>query len=262
MSTSIRTAIAATTLIVAAVVGAVAGPVSAHPAGKGPSDRTSRPPACIPLAAKYFDVELDDSGTGNIRVSDDGISNCDEMVVLWSMANSSAVVDNDEPIVDQLVLQVAELEAAGTKGIDFSIELDPCWAGFQVLRDGDTVVHEEMIGDGCEMTVDVDFTGAPAQADIHVVQQTGTIAPPHIWQVSDDQVTHLTGLSSGTWYVKVFDGFTPDSSISVGSDTTYTDTVYGVAHNSTVDIEIATDFGFTTTPTPAGRPGFGFAVAR
>lgn len=260
MSSSIRTAIAATTLIVTAVVG-TAAPVSANPGG-GPSDRTSRAPACTALAAKYFDVELDGSGNGNISVADDGISNCDEGVVLWTMANSSAVVDNHEPIVDQLVLQVAELEAAGAKGIDFSIELDPCWAGFQVLRDGDTLVHEEMIGDGCEMTVAVDFTGASALADIHVVQQTGTIAPPHIWQVSDDQVTHLTGLSSGTWYVKVFDGFTPDSSISVGSGTTYTDTVYGVAHNSTVDIEIATDFGFTTTPTPTGRPGFGFAVAR
>ncbi|MGI9597915.1 MAG: hypothetical protein ACR2QK_17250 [Acidimicrobiales bacterium] len=249
MSTSIRTAITATMLIVAAIIGA-AGPASAHPADDGPTGRTSRPSACTALPAKYFDVELDDSGNGNISVADDGITNCDEGVVLWSIANSSAVIDNHEPIVDQLVLQVADLEAAGMKGIDFSIELDPCWAGFQVLRDGDSLVHEEMVGDGCEMTVAVDFTGAPAEAEIHVVQQTGTIAPPHIWDVDDDQVTQLTGLSSGTWYVKVYEGFTPDSSISVGAETTYADTVYGVEHGATVEIEIATEFGFSAKPTP------------
>ncbi len=260
MSTSIRTAITAATVLIATIVGA-AGPASAHPGG-GPSDRTSRPPACTALAARYFDVELDESGAGNISVADDGISNCDEQVVLWSLANSSAVIDNHEPIIDQLVLQVADLEAAGPKGIDFAIELDPCWGGFQVLRDGDTLVHEEMVGDGCEMTVAVDFTAAPAQADIHVVQQTGTIAPPHIWQVTDDHVTQLTGLPNGTWYVKVFDGFTPDSSITVGTDTTYADTVHGVADGSTVDIEIVTEFGFTTTPTPVDRPGLGLVLAR
>lgn len=253
MSTSIRTAITTTTLIVTTIIGA-AGPVSAHPGG-GPTDRASEPPACTALAAKYFDVELDESGDGNISVADDGITNCDEQVVLWSMANSSAVVDNHEPIIDQVVLQVADLEAAGAKGIDFSIELDPCWAGFEVLRDGDTLVHAEMIGDGCEMTVAVDFTGAPAEAEIHVVQQTGTIAPPHMWDVTDDNVTHLTGLPNGTWYVKVYEGFTPDSSISVGLDTTETDTVYGVGPNAIVDIEIATEFGFTAAPTPPARPG-------
>ncbi len=260
MSTSIRTAITATTLVVTAIIGA-SGAASAHPANHGPTDRTWRPPACTPLSAKYFDVELDESGTGNISVVDDGITNCDEAVVLWSISNSSVVVDNHEPIVDELVLQVADLEAAGPKGIDFSIELDPCWAGFQVLRDGDSLVHEEMLGDGCEMTVAVDFTGTPADAEIHVVQQTGTIAPPHIWDVDDDQVTHLTGLPSGTWYVKVAEGFTVGSSISVDSATTYADTVYGVEHGATVDIDIATEFGFSATPTPPDRPVFPIAVA-
>ena len=245
MSTSIRIAITTTTLIATALIGAT-GPASARPAGDGPTGWTWRPPACTALPAKHFDVELDDSGAGNISVADDGVANCDEAVVLWSIASSSPVVDNHEPIIDELVLQVADLEAAGPKGIDFSIELDPCWAGFQVLRDGDSLVHEEMIGDGCEMTVAVDFTGAPAEAEIHVVQQTGTIAPPHIWTVDDDQVTHLVGLPSGTWYVKVFEGFTPDSSISVDSeDSTSADTVDGVEHGATVDIEIATELGFS-----------------
>ncbi len=249
MSTSTRTAIVVTTLIVATVIGA-GGPASARPADDGPTGWTWRP-ACTPLAAEYFDVEIDESGDGNISVADDGVVNCDEAVVLWSMANSSSVVDDDEPIIDELVLQVADLEAAGQTGIDFSIELDPCLAGFQVLRDGDSLVHEEMIGDGCEMTVAVDFTGAPAEAEIHVVQQTGTIAPPHIWTVDDDHVTNLVGLPSGTWYVKVFDGFTPGSSISVDAEgVSGADTVYGVGHDATVDIQIATEFGFSPTPPP------------
>jgi len=162
MSTLIRVAITITTLIVAGIVG-VAGPASAHPAAGGPTGYTSQPPACTALSAKYFDVELDQSGAGNISVADDGVTNCDEAVVLWSLANSSAVIDDHEPIIDQLVLQVADLEAAGTKGIDFSIELDPCWAGFQVLRDGDTLVHQQMLGDGCEMTVG--FSATPTSPD-------------------------------------------------------------------------------------------------
>lgn len=260
MSTSIRAAITITTLIVAGIIGA-AGPASAHPADDGPTGYTARPPACTALPAKYFDVELDQSGAGNISVADDGVTNCDEAVVLWSLANSSAVIDNHEPIIDQLVLQVADLEAAGTKGIDFSIELDPCWAGFQVLRDGDTVVHQEMLGDGCEMTVAVNFTGAPAEAEIHVVQQTGTIAPPHIWTVDDDHVAYLTGLPNGTWYVKVFEGFLPGSSIGVGAVTTSADTFHGVEDGATVDIDIATAFGFSTKPTPPDRPDLPIALA-
>lgn len=260
MSTLTRTTIGATMLILAAILGTT-GAASAHPSNGGPTDRTSRPPACTALSARFFDVELDRTGAGNIAVADDGLTNCDEAVVLWSIANSSAVIDNHEPIIDQIVLQVADLEAAGPKGIDFTIELNPCWAGFQVLRDGDSIVHEEMVGDGCEMTVAVDFSGAPAEAQIHVVQQTGTIAPPHIWTVNDDHVTHLTGLPSGTWYVKVYEGFTTDSSITVGATTEYTDTVYGVPAGATVDIDIATDFGFKATPTPPpARPALPVAL--
>lgn len=261
MPTPIRTTITATTLIVAAIVGAV-GPASARPTDSGPTNRTGRPPACTPLAAAFFDVELDASGVGNISVGDDGITNCDEAVVLWSIANTSSTIDNREPIVDELALQVADLEAAGAKGIDFSIELDPCWAGFQVRRNGDSLVHEEMVGDGCDMTVAVDFSGAPAEVEIHVVQQTGTIAPPHMWSVDNDEVTHLTGLPSGTWYVKVFEGFTPDSSISVGAFTDDVDTVYGVPNGATVTIDIATEFGFSAPPTSPARPGFPIAGAR
>ncbi len=251
--TAIRTAITAMTLIVAGTIG-TAGPASARPVGEGPGGYTSRPPACTALQAKYFDVELDESGNGTISVADDGVTNCDEAVVLWSLANSSAVIDNHEPVIDQLVLQVADLEAAGKQGIDFTIELDPCWAGFQVLRDGDTLVHQEMIGDGCEMAVAVNFAGAPAEAEIHVVQQTGTITPPHIWTVDDDHVAYLTGLPNGTWYVKVFDGFLPGSSIGVGPVITNTDTFYGVEPGATVDIDIATELGFSATPTPPERP--------
>ncbi len=35
-----------------------------------------------------------------------------------------------------------------------------------------------------------------------------------------------------------------------------------VADGSTVDIEIVTEFGFTTTPTPVDRPGLGLVLAR
>ncbi|MEM9564725.1 MAG: hypothetical protein AAGA93_19040 [Actinomycetota bacterium] len=262
MSTSFRTAIAAATLLTATVVGAT-GPASARPVNDGPTDLTWRPPTCTPLPANHVDVELDELGNGNIRVIGDRVASCDEAVVLWSIVNSSSVVDNHEPIIDEIVLQVADLEAAGPKGIDFSIELDPCWAGFQVLRDGDSLVHEEMIGDGCEMTVAVDFTSAPSEAEIHVVQQTGTIAPPHIWTVTDDQVTNLTGLPSGTWYVKVYDGFTPDSSISVDAAApTAADTVYGVGHDATVDVTIVTELGFSAKPAPSDPVDFPVAAAQ
>lgn len=252
MSTSIRMAVITALLLAAVLVGAV-GPASARPAGNGPTDRIGKPPACTPLAAKYFDVELDESGDGNIRVADNGIVNCDEAVVLWSLANSSAVIDNHEPIVDQVILQVSDLEAAGKAGIDFSLTLDPCWGGFQVLRDGDSLVHEEMIGDGCDMTIDVNFTGPAAEAEIHVVQQTGTIVPPHFLDATNDQVFHLTGMPSGTWYVKVYEAFTPGSDITVGPVVVATDTVYGVPNGAVVEIDLVTEFGLAV---PAGPTGF------
>ena len=51
---------------------------------------------------------------------------------------------------------------------------------------------------------------------------------------------------SGTWYVKVFDGWTLGSTIEVdGGGVVPNDTVYDVADGSHVDISIWPDWGLT-----------------
>jgi hypothetical protein len=242
MSLTTRTSLLALATITATAI-AAAAPAAAQNRLDSPSYEQPQASRCAALDAHDFHVDIDRNGDGNISVDDDGVKNCDESVVLWSFASSSAIIDTDEPIIDELVVSVADLETAGPVGIDFSLRLDPCWAGFQVLRDGDTTVHREMIGDGCEMVIDVDFSASPSEAEIHVVQQTGIIQPPHIFTVTDDTTTQLTGLPNGTWYVKVYDGFTKGSSISMvdGASTT-SNTLYDVPDGSHVDVDITTPF--------------------
>jgi hypothetical protein len=248
MSLSTRTSLLATAALTAAAI-ATAAPVSAHNRNDSPGYGLRTAPPCTALHARYFNVTIDETGAGNISVDDIGQTSCNESVVLWSFASSSAVIDNNEPIIDDDVIMIADLEAAGSEGIDFDLELDPCWAGFKVLRDGDTNVHQEMLGDGCNMVVDVDFSAAPSEAEIHVVQQTGVIRPPHIFTVNGDTTTELTGLPSGTWYVKVYDGFTMGSSIStVGGAQTPSNTLHAVPHDSHVDVDIVTSFWLAPAP--------------
>ncbi len=81
-----------------------------------------------------------------------------------------------------------------------------------------------------------------------------------MWSINADDMTVLTGMPSGTWYVKVYDGFTEGSTIgSVGVG----NTIDGVPNGSRVDIEINTPFGLTTLQ-PAVPTGtwFGFTRVR
>ena len=89
------------------------------------------------------------------------------------------------------------------------------------------------------MTVATNFAGAGHDAEIHVVQQTGVIAPPHVINVDTDDTTVLTGLPNGTWYVKVYDGWSVGSTITIdGGPAQPASTVYDVEDGSTVEIDL------------------------
>jgi len=178
----------------------------------------------------------------------DRYATCDEAVVINSHASAGPVVDNhDDPVLQQAVLQASALEAAGPAGIHVPLALDPCWAGIQVHRDGDTLVWDEVVGDGCEMVVTTEFAGDPHDTEIHVVQQSGNIQPPHIFDHDVAGTTVLAGLPDGTWYVQVYDGAVDGTTMSVdGSVGAEVDIVHGVADGSTVLIQHLADLGLTT----------------
>ncbi len=67
-----------------------------------------------------------------------------------------------------------------------------------------------------------------------------------MWSIDDNDTTVLTGMPSGTWFVRVYHGFTDGSSISsVGIGTTTISALFGVPNGGHVDIEICSQFGFT-----------------
>lgn len=213
---------------------------------------------CQPLATAALDVDVLRSGV-RISYSGDRYATCDEAVVITSRASAGPVVDNhDDPLLDEAVLQASALEAAGPAGIHVPLALDPCWAGIQVHRDGDTPVWDEVVGDGCELVVTTDFAGDPHDTEIHVVQQSGNIQPPHIFEHDEDGTTVLTGLPDGTWYVKVYEGAVDGTTISVdGGTAAETDIVHGVADGSTVLVEHPAELGLTT---PAATPTLSYEL--
>lgn len=192
---------------------------------------------CEPLDGSLLVKHVLASGELRFVYPNDGVITCDEAMVVVSYAANGPDVDHLDPIVDQVVFQVAELEAAGAAGVTVAPQLDPCWAGVEVLRDGDTFVWDHVIGDGCELEVTSSFAGAPFATEIHVVQQTGNIVPPYMFPHDQDDTTVLTGLPNGTWYVKVYEGAVPATTMSVdGGTPLLTDTVYGVPDGSEVQI--------------------------
>lgn len=238
-----KTVVKAASVLVAAAtaLGLAASPASARSAT---DELTSA--RCRPLDADALDVDVLRSGV-RISYAGDAYRTCDEAVVVTSHASAGPVVDNHEdPVLDQAILQASALEAAGPAGIAVRLDLDPCWAGIQVHRDGDTLVWDEVVGDGCELEITTDFAGAPHDTEIHVVQQTGNIQPPHIFEHDSDGTTVLTGLPDGTWYVKVYDGAVDGTTMSVdGGPAAEVDTTYGVADGSTVLIEHPAELGLS-----------------
>ena len=193
-STTTKTAGA---VLVAATLLGLASPASAR--SLPDSFASSR---CRPLDTAALDLQVLRSGV-RVSYAGDRYATCDEAVVITSHASAGPVVDNhDDPVLQQVVLQASALEAAGPAGIHVPLALDPCWAGIQVHRDGDTLVWDEVVGDGCEMVVTTDFAGDPHDTEIHVVQQSGNIQPPHIFDHDADGTTVLAGLPDGTWYVR------------------------------------------------------------
>jgi hypothetical protein len=208
---------------------------------------------CQPLATRALDVDVLRSGV-RVSYAGDAYDTCDEAVVVTSYAGAGPAVDNHvDPVLGQAVLQASALEAAGPSGIHVALPMDPCWAGIQVHRDGDTLVWEEVVGDGCELTIETDFAGAPHATEVHVVQQSGNIQPPHIFSHVEDDETVLTGLPNGTWYVKVYEGAVDGTTMAVDAAPAVEATiVHGVADGSTVSIVHPADLGLTAGSGTAG----------
>ncbi len=194
---------------------------------------------CTVLDSDLLDITLQPSGHLKFVYAGDRYVTCNEAMVVNSYASAEAVLDSqNDLVVDQITFHVADLEAAGPAGVTVDPVLDPCWAGLEVLRDGDTLLWEHVDGDGCEMEITTDFLGGGFDTEIHVVQQTGTIVPPHIFHHDHDETTVLTGLPNGTWYVKVYEGYQPATTISVdGGAPVNDDIVNGVPDGSSVSIE-------------------------
>ena len=135
---------------------------------------------CEALDAEQLTIDLQPAGSLELIYAGDDHVTCNEVIVVTSYASDGPVVDNHhDPVVDQEVIQVAALEAAGATGITVHLELDECWAGLQVHRDGDTLLWEHVEGDGC---ID-DFTSQPARSrDIRVLD----VENSHL-QHSDDR---------------------------------------------------------------------------
>ena len=105
---------------------------------------------CEPLDGRSLDVGLTPSGELLLVYAGDGVATCNEAIVISSYASSGPSIDNHvDPLLDQILLDVAELEAAGPSGVTVHPVLDACWAGLQVHRDGDTLLWEQVEGDGC-----------------------------------------------------------------------------------------------------------------
>jgi hypothetical protein len=234
---------AAGAVLVAATLLGLASPASAR--SLPDSFASSR---CRPLDTAALDLQVLRSGV-RVSYAGDRYATCDEAVVITSHASAGPVVDNhDDPVLQQVVLQASALEAAGPAGIHVPLALDPCWAGIQVHRDADTLVWDEVVGDGCEMVVTTDFAGEPHDTEIHVVQQSGNIQPPHIFDHDADGTTVLAGLPDGTWYVQVYEGAVDGTTMSLdGSPGAEVDIVHGVADGSTVLIEHPAELGLTTS---------------
>lgn len=228
----------------------------------GASD-TAHAGRCSPLDRRALDIDWQPSGHLKFVYAGDDVTTCDEVIVVTSYASRGPAVDHTFDVeVDEATFFVSELESAGPAGVTVSPDLDRCWAGIEVLRDGDTYLWSAVDGDGCAMEVTTDFHGAPFDTEVHVVQQSGSIQPPHIFDHTADTTTVLTGLPSGTWYVKVYEGAVAGTTMSVdGSEPAEVAIVNGVPDGSSVLIEHPAVFAaadavaVATTTVPPPAPG-------
>ena len=255
MSTSLRT-FAARTVLVGSISFAGAASAARVTSAAGPKDDGPNEWAAVTTTTEPAELDIVhelpceglDHGLLTTYVSasneitfvyeDDGVITCDEVMVVKSYASHGPEIDNHhDSLVDEIVFQVSELEAAGSEGITVAPELDECWAGVEVHRDGDTLAWDHVFGDGCELEVASSFGGSPFATELHVVQQSGSIQPPHIFEHDSDDTTVLSGLPNGTWYVKVYEGALAGTTMAVdGGTPLLTDIVEGVPDGATVHI--------------------------
>lgn len=199
------------------------------------------PSGCERLDLTELDIEVAGDGEVNFTYPADGYDTCDEAMQVRSFSSGPAGVDDHhDRILSTVVPSVGDIEAAGPGGLTVELTTDPCYTGVEIHLDGDTLLYSNVFGSGCDMTIRTHASSPWQEAELHVVQQTGPIQPPHIWSTVGDDETVLTGLPNGTWYAKVFDGWTPGSTIDVdGGGPVAASTVHDVDDGSEVDIDLA-----------------------
>ena len=102
---------------------------------------------------------------------------------------------------------------------------------------------------GANWRVASSFDGSPFATELHVVQQSGSIQPPHIFEHDSDDTTVLSGLPNGTWYVKVYEGALAGTTMAVdGGTPLLTDIVEGVPDGVTVHIDAPIRAGGSVPP--------------
>ena len=142
--------------LIAITIGLTAAGGLAAPARAEPPVDDLAIARCEPLDGRSLAVGLSPGGELLLVYANDAVATCNEAIVVSSYASAGPSVDNHaDPLLDQIVLDVAELEAAGSTGVTVEPVLDRCWAGLQVHRDGDTLLWEHVEGNGCEPSIDV-----------------------------------------------------------------------------------------------------------
>ena len=82
---------------------------------------------CEALDAEQLTIDLQPGGSLELVYAGDDYVTCNEVIVVTSYASDGPVVDNHhDPVVDQEVIQVAALEAAGAAGLTVRLQLDEC----------------------------------------------------------------------------------------------------------------------------------------
>ena len=216
-----------------------------------PADPPEPPADCAPVDADAFGVTVIDNGDGTAFVQlgyYDTEDACDTDVRVVSNRTNA-----DESVQEQyaeFATTVDELEAAaaGDGWVETDIGLDPCFSTVAVTVDGD-LLHSELFGDGCEITMTKDFPDDPWPAAISLQHVPGW-TDDHVFEVDDDDDVVWTGLPSGPYVVNEFDGAVAATTIAIdgGAPVAY--------DGGDVDVDVGQSVLFTN-PEQGADPGPG-----
>jgi hypothetical protein len=195
-------------------------------------------PHCTTLDPARLHVTVSTRGVVHLHYSDDGVFTCNEVLQIRSWASAGPTVDNHhDRLIDEEIVWVADLEAAGKYGLDRTITLDPCWAGVEIHRDGDSLVFSHVLGNGCSFTVRSRFVGESYDVLIIVSQDTGGLAQQNVFSLSGGEDLVLPRRPSGSWTVTAAGAGWLGGSISVNGDTpTFEPTRTDIPATATVEV--------------------------